>query len=117
MILQKTLEPIQPPSVGHTLHEKHPYSELFKSIFPVFRLNTINYSVKFRIQSEFRKIWTKKVSLMVSEHKFKICKLPFVVQSLLHSGQRIRQSLSHVLNISTFYIGNKLYKESISVYV
>ena len=43
-----------------TLREKCPYSEFSDSYFPAFGLNTKGYEVSLRIQSECRKIQTRK---------------------------------------------------------
>ena len=42
------------------LREKYPYSEFSDPYFPAFVLNSERYRVSFRIQSEFRKIRTRK---------------------------------------------------------
>ena len=44
----------------NTLSEKCRYSEFFWSVFPAFGLNMNRYSVSLRIQSEFRKMGTRK---------------------------------------------------------
>ena len=42
-----------------TLRKKYPYSELFCSNFPEFRLNIERYGVSLHIQSKRGKMWTR----------------------------------------------------------
>ena len=51
---------LQPNLNLNSILEKSPYSEFFWSIFSAFGLNTKRYSVSLRIQSECRKIRTRK---------------------------------------------------------
>ena len=51
---------LQPNLNLNSIHEKCPYSEFFWSILSAFWLNTKRYFVSLRIQSECRKIGTRK---------------------------------------------------------
>ena len=42
-----------------SLRERCPYSQLFWSHFPAFKLNTDRYTVSLRIQSKYGNMWTR----------------------------------------------------------
>ena len=65
--------------INFTAQKVSKYRVISGPYFPVFRLNTEIYSVNLRIQSKYRKIWTRNNSIF--EHFLRSDLFPFTVSN------------------------------------